>query len=107
MKNELSVVLVSGGRDSCVAAALANEEYRLAFLHVNYGQRTEARELKSFNDVADFYHADKRLVVSLDHLKIIGGSALTDESIPVPEIVPSLPPNAPAGGPSSFVPSGI
>ena len=86
MKNELAIILVSGGMDSCVTAALANEEYRLAFLHVNYGQRTEARELTAFKDVADFYHADKRLIVSLEHLKVIGGSALTDDSIPVPEI---------------------
>src|SRR5512146_626928 len=85
MDKQLAIVLVSGGMDSCVAAALANEEYRLAFLHVNYGQRTEARELMAFNDVAGFYHADKRLVVSLEHLKVIGGSALTDTSIPVPD----------------------
>src|SRR5512143_2969332 len=89
MKTELAIVLVSGGMDSCVTAALANEQYRLAFLHVNYGQRTEKRELKAFNDVAAFYHADKRLVVSLEHLKVIGGSALTDERIPVPELGPS------------------
>jgi 7-cyano-7-deazaguanine synthase len=107
MKTETAIVLVSGGMDSCVTAALANEEYRLAFLHVNYGQRTEARELTAFNEVADFFRAEKRLVVSLEHLKVIGGSALTDESIPVPEIVPSLPSNAPIGGPSSLVPSGI
>ncbi|HET7319501.1 MAG TPA: 7-cyano-7-deazaguanine synthase QueC [Nitrospirota bacterium] len=84
MDKQLAIVLVSGGMDSCVTAALANEEHRLAFLHVNYGQRTEARELKAFKDVADFYHADQRLVVSLEHLKAIGGSALTDDSIPVP-----------------------
>src|SRR5512142_870125 len=84
MDKQLAIVLVSGGMDSCVTAALANEEYRLAFLHVNYGQRTEARELRAFNEVADFYHAGKRLVVSLEHLKAIGGSALTDDSIPVP-----------------------
>jgi 7-cyano-7-deazaguanine synthase len=84
MDKQLAIVLVSGGMDSCVTAALANEDHRLAFLHVNYGQRTEARELKAFKDVADFYHADQRLVVSLEHLKAIGGSALTDDSIPVP-----------------------
>jgi len=86
MQKELAIVLLSGGMDSCVTAALANEEHQLAFLHVNYGQRTEARELKAFTDVADFYHADKRLIVSLEHLKVIGGSALTDTSIPVPEL---------------------
>jgi 7-cyano-7-deazaguanine synthase len=87
MKKDLAIVLVSGGMDSCVCAAIANELYRPAFLHVNYGQRTEARELKSFNDIAIFYKVEKRLVVSLEHLKVIGGSALTDTSIPVPELI--------------------
>ncbi len=85
MKKDLAVVLVSGGMDSCVTAAIADREYRLAFLHVNYGQRTEARELRAFNEIADFYKAEKRLTVSIEHLKVIGGSALTDASIPVPE----------------------
>ncbi|MGE5174164.1 MAG: 7-cyano-7-deazaguanine synthase QueC [Betaproteobacteria bacterium] len=85
MNKELAVVLVSGGMDSCVCAAVANERYRLAFLHVNYGQRTEARELTSFNDIADYYQAEKRLSVSVDHLRMIGGSSLTDEKIPIPE----------------------
>lgn len=85
MKNDLAIVLVSGGMDSCVTAAIAHKTYRLAFLHVNYGQRTEARELRAFNDIADFYKAEKRLTVSIEHLKMIGGSSLTDSSIPVPE----------------------
>ena len=84
MKTDLAVVLVSGGMDSCVAAAIANEHYRLACLHVNYGQRTEDRELRAFHELAEFYHVEKRLVVSIEHLKVIGGSALTDTSIPVP-----------------------
>jgi 7-cyano-7-deazaguanine synthase len=84
MKKDLAVVLVSGGMDSCVTAAIANEKYRSAFLHVNYGQRTEARELLAFNEIADFYEAEKRLTVSLEHLKVIGGSSLTDESVPIP-----------------------
>ena len=85
MKNELAIILVSGGMDSCVTAAMANETYRLAFLHVNYGQRTEARELQAFNEIADHYQAEMRLTVSIEHLKVIGGSALTDTNIPVPE----------------------
>jgi 7-cyano-7-deazaguanine synthase len=85
MQNDLAIVLVSGGMDSCVAAAVARQTSRLAFLHVNYGQRTEARELKAFYDLADHYHVDQRLVVSLEHLRAIGGSSLTDTSIPVPE----------------------
>jgi len=85
MKTDIAIVLVSGGMDSCVAAAIAERSYTLAFLHVNYGQRTETRELRSFNQIADHYHVEKRLIVSIEHLKVIGGSALTDENIPVPE----------------------
>jgi 7-cyano-7-deazaguanine synthase len=81
---EVAVVLVSGGMDSCVTAAIANSlGYELAFLHLNYGQKTEKRELKAFNDIADFYNVKKRLVISVEHLKLIGGSSLTDENIPV------------------------
>jgi 7-cyano-7-deazaguanine synthase len=81
---EVAVVLVSGGMDSCVTAEIANSlGYELAFLHLNYGQRTEKRELKAFNDIADFYNVKKRLVISVEHLKLIGGSSLTDENIPV------------------------
>lgn len=79
----LAVVVVSGGMDSCVTAAIANQQYEMAFLHLNYGQRTEKRELKAFNDLADFYHVNCRLVVNVEHLKQIGGSSLTDETIEV------------------------
>jgi len=85
MKTDLAIVLVSGGMDSCVCAAIADREYQIAFLHVNYGQRTELRELRAFNEIADHYKVKKRLSVSLEHLKVIGGSALTDSNIPVPE----------------------
>lgn len=77
------VVLVSGGMDSCVTAAIANCSYEMAFLHLTYGQRTEKRELKAFNDIADFYNVQRRLVVNVGYLKQIGGSSLTDESIEV------------------------
>lgn len=83
-KKEIAVVLVSGGMDSCVTAAIAHSQgYELAFLHLNYGQKTERRELKAFHDIADFYGVKKRLVVNVEHLKLIGGSSLTDENIPV------------------------
>ncbi len=82
-KRKTAVVAVSGGMDSCVTAAIANENYRLAFAHINYGQRTEKRELKSFNDIADFYGVGKRLVIDFTHLSKIGGSSLTDENIKV------------------------
>jgi 7-cyano-7-deazaguanine synthase len=76
----LAVVLLSGGMDSCVAAAIARQTCEPAFLHVSYGQRTEARELQAFHAIADHYGVARRLVARLDHLKAIGGSALTDET---------------------------
>ncbi len=80
----LAVCLVSGGMDSCVTAAIAGEENtEVAFLHVSYGQRTEARERRAFVDLADSFKIKKRLAVSIESLKAIGGSSLTDEGIPV------------------------
>lgn len=79
-----AIVLLSGGMDSTVTAAFAAKKGECAFLHVNYGQRTEKRELKSFNAIADFYGVKERLVVDISHLRLIGGSALTDENIEVP-----------------------
>jgi 7-cyano-7-deazaguanine synthase len=79
----LAVVLASGGLDSCVTTAIANEDHRLAMLHVAYGQRTEQRELKSFHALADFYEAEHRLVCRLEHLRQIGGSSLTDTRMAV------------------------
>jgi len=85
-RTSLAVCLVSGGMDSCVTAAIANDENdELAFLHVSYGQRTEDRERRAFDELADFYQVKKRLVASIEHLKAIGGSSLTDIKIPVSE----------------------
>jgi len=81
--NKLAIVLVSGGMDSCVTAAIAKENYEPAFLHVNYGQKTELRELKAFHDIADFYDVDRRLLVNIDYLKHIGGSSLTDDGMEI------------------------
>jgi len=81
-----AIILVSGGMDSCVTAAMAcAENESLAFLHISYGQRTEARERRAFNDIADHYGVEKRLDISIEHLAKIGGSSLTDESIAVTE----------------------
>ena len=83
-ESERAIVLVSGGMDSCVTAAIANTENdELAFLHVSYGQRTEKRERAAFEALADHYRVDLRLVISLEHLARIGGSSLTDTTIAV------------------------
>jgi 7-cyano-7-deazaguanine synthase len=97
---QLAICLVSGGMDSCVTAAIANEENdELAFLHVSYGQRTEKRERKAFEALADHYNVRSRLVISLEHLAKIGGSSLTDDRIAITAANLSAP-----GIPSSYVP---
>ena len=81
-----SIVLVSGGMDSCVTAAIARSvSDHLAFLHISYGQLTEARERQAFHEIADHYVVEKRLDISIDHLAKIGGSSLTDKNIKVAE----------------------
>lgn len=79
----LAVILVSGGLDSCVTAAMAAQNYDLAFLHLNYGQRTEKRERQAFLDLADFYQVNHRMDVDITYLTRIGGSSLTDPSMAV------------------------
>lgn len=83
-----AVVLLSGGMDSCVCTAMALERHgdgNVALLHAGYGQRTQSRERQAFEGIADFYHVRQRLMVQLEHFRAIGGSALTDASIAVPE----------------------
>ena len=80
-----AVVLLSGGMDSCVTASIARETHDLALVHASYGQRTERRERQAFDEIADFFAVHERLVVQLDHFAQIGGSALTDARIAVPE----------------------
>jgi 7-cyano-7-deazaguanine synthase len=83
-----AIVLLSGGMDSCVSATIALEERgaeNLALLHASYGQRTEKRERRAFEEIADWLEVRERLVVQLEHFRAIGGSALTDKRISVPE----------------------
>jgi len=69
--------------DSLVTAAIASREHELCFLHLNYGQRTEKRELKAFNDISDYYKVTHRLAVNAEYLSQIGGSSLTDKNIEI------------------------
>jgi len=80
-----AVVLLSGGMDSCVCGALAVRDFDAAAVHVSYGQRTERRERNSFFEVCDRLDIRDRLAVRNEALRAIGGSALTDENIAVPE----------------------
>ena len=85
VKTARAVVLLSGGMDSCVCAAMAAREFETAALHISYGQRTEERERRCFLEICDRLNIRQRLVVRNEALRAIGGSALTDERIPVPE----------------------
>jgi 7-cyano-7-deazaguanine synthase len=80
-----AVVLLSGGMDSCVCAALAVRDYEAAAVHVSYGQRTEERERQSFLAVSQRLGIFDKLMVRNEALRAIGGSALTDDAIAVPE----------------------
>jgi 7-cyano-7-deazaguanine synthase len=80
-----SVVLLSGGMDSCVCAALAVQDTDAAALHISYGQRTQEKERDAFERICDRLEIETRLVLRNESLSTIGGSALTDRNIQVPE----------------------
>ncbi|MCL2064131.1 MAG: 7-cyano-7-deazaguanine synthase [Candidatus Cloacimonetes bacterium] len=80
-----AIVLVSGGIDSLVTACIAIEENdEIYFLHVNYGQRTEKKELKAFQKICDFYKPKDKKIIDIGYLKQFGGSSLTDKNIDIP-----------------------
>jgi 7-cyano-7-deazaguanine synthase len=99
VEKPLAVVCVSGGMDSAVTAAIAATTHRLAFLHADYGQRTEEKERECFHRLAARLGAAHRLTIELSALRAIGGSSLTDVNIPVREGAPE-----PTGIPTSYVP---
>lgn len=98
--NSLAVVLTSGGLDSCVTAAVAAQDHQLALMHATYGQRTASRERQAFEQIADHFQVppERRLVLDIGFLAAIGGSALTDRRIEVPEGTPGT------GIPVTYVP---
>lgn len=95
-----AVVLVSGGLDSAVCLAEAARDFDCAVLHLNYGQRTEARELEAFHVLADHYGVTERLVADVSYLKAIGGTSLVDDTM---EVETGLPEEG-APVPSTYVP---
>jgi 7-cyano-7-deazaguanine synthase len=80
-----AVVLLSGGMDSCVCATLAARDCDAGAMHISYGQRTEKRELRAFHSICDRLGISRRMALHNPALRAIGGSALTDTSIAVPE----------------------
>src|SRR5271157_4840617 len=98
-----AVVLLSGGMDSCVCAALAARDRQTAAVHVSYGQRTEQRERRAFESICDRLQIRDRLLVRNEALRAIGGSALTDPDIAVPE-AQMIGAAVPVGVPVTYVP---
>jgi 7-cyano-7-deazaguanine synthase len=102
-----AVVLLSGGMDSCVCAAIARVKYgadNLALLHASYGQRTEKRERQAFEEIGHYFGIQHRMLVKLDYFRIIGGSALTDKQIKVPENQLEATGSAASAVPVTYVP---
>jgi len=59
-----AIVLLSGGLDSLLTLAIAINKYYQPFpLHLNYGQITQERELKAFNDILEHYKIENKLIV--------------------------------------------
>ena len=100
-----AVVLLSGGMDSCVCAALAARDYDAAAMHVMYGQRTEERERRAFEAVCEHLGLERRMVIRNEALRQIGGSALTDVSIAVPRAAGEFEGRDPEGAGGSRGPS--
>lgn len=83
LRKKLAIVLVSGGMDSALTAAIANQKYELAFLHINYGQKTQKREQYAFDDISEYYNVKLSMLVDSGQFRQIGGSSLTDPDIKV------------------------
>ncbi len=101
MTKPIAVILLSGGLDSCVCLAEAAHDFEPAALHLNYGQRTEARELRAFNEICDHYGVKHRLAADVSHLNQIGGTSLIDTEMAVETGLPDVDADA---VPSTYVP---
>jgi len=101
------VVCLSGGMDSCVTAAIAARDSVAYALHFSYGQRTEARELTAARAIATALGLSGFLNLRIDLFRQIGGSALTDLTIAVPDAEPGFGQSSAAPGqeiPVTYVP---
>lgn len=74
-----AIVLLSGGMDSLVTAAVAVQECeQVCFLHASYGQKTQERERQSFERLCRHYQPTDSKILDWSWLAEIGGSRLTD-----------------------------
>jgi len=87
-----AVCLLSGGMDSSTLAYLAKSKgYDILALHLNYGQRTENKELACAKRIAGFLNAETFIEISLDYFSKFGASSLTDKDIAVEKFDPARP----------------
>src|SRR5450631_1014527 len=87
------LVVLSGGMDSAVCAALAVRAFgaeHTAALHIDYGQLTERRERRAFQEICDKFGIRTRLAIRTAFFRAIGGSALTDDQVAVPKAGPEI-----------------
>lgn len=95
-----AVCLLSGGMDSSTLAYLAKSKgYEILALHLNYGQRTEEKELASAKKIASMLGAEAFVEINLDYFTKFGSSSLTDREIVVEEFDPAR-----AHIPNTYVP---
>ncbi len=94
---ELAIVLLSSGMDSATCAGIANKNYRLAFLHFQYGQKSWKKEKESFEKLVEFYRPEFHEIVQMPFFKQIGGSSLVADALEIPD-------KAGKGIPSTYVP---
>jgi len=95
-----AVCLLSGGMDSSTLAYLAKSEgYEICALHLNYGQRTESKELACAQKIASLLDAKDFIAVNVGYFSQFGESSLTDKKIAVEEFD-----SARAQVPNTYVP---
>jgi len=95
-----AVCLLSGGMDSTTLAYLAKSEgYDICALHLNYGQRTEGKELSCAKKIATLLDACEFIGLDVGYFSRFGASSLTDKGIAVEEFDPAR-----ANMPNTYVP---
>lgn len=70
-----AVVLMSGGVNSAVAAAVAREQYEVSLLHIAWGHRTGERETACFEQLCSGMRTDRVMIADLSCMATFGGSA--------------------------------
>uniref|UniRef100_UPI00260D113B 7-cyano-7-deazaguanine synthase n=1 Tax=uncultured Campylobacter sp. TaxID=218934 RepID=UPI00260D113B len=79
-----ALCVISGGMDSATCAYIARREgYEIVALHFDYDQRTMGKEQECFGKICDDLGVAKRFILDARFIAQIGGSALTDGTLPI------------------------